>query len=969
MKFLKVAKEDLSSIYKNRFLRFAIAGIIIVPLLYSLLYLAAFWDPYSRMDKLPVAVVNLDAGATMDGKEVNYGKDITDELKDNKDMGWRFVSYQDAVDGTKGDKYYSMFVIPEDFSKNIVTAKDSTPVKADIIYTSNNRKNFLASQIGSKVEDKLKATINEKISKEYVKVTYENLDTVKSGMNDAADGSGKLADGLTTLKGNIPALEDGVNKLYDGSNQLNGGLAELNKNVSTINPAELVKISSYLTPENKEKITNIIATARQFENKDLSSLDKITPETINQVNKSFTDLQAVTNSNGLKVILSQPSIQKLVVQMNPNNPDGYQQIALRMQNVDKLLADATALQGTLTDLQGKIPKELLNADANAQLENLKVLTVAANNLQSASKLITNDDITKLSALLSNPSSMQALITKIETTNNQLKNINAGLDQMLKPLKDAGMTDDQAINALNTNIQGLINSIRTQAAAAASTNAPTIQVPTSSAALIAGSLTLTEGLLSNKALLTDASTQLTSLDTLVKSKAYVMAQNPNSVTALKNLLDNYNPTMTAINNEVPLLNSLGQLMTPDNIKEINGLMANVGTLKTDIANNQDNLNLLMDVARVSKDPSVKALIPKLMSVQTDINNAKPILSDLSSPQTMELLQNSPKYVGMVKGLQKDLKTNDQMLAAANTAISQGKIEEAKTLINGLPALTSGVSQLYDGSTQLKGGLGDLKGSVPELKDGVTKLSDGSNELSSKLKDGASDLDKGLVNTPDEMGTFISNPVNMDNKIIDEVKNYGTGFAPYFIPLSLWVGALMMFFVLSPKSKAEREGKKMSSISVVLGKYMTLGLIGVVQAILASLIVLALGLSPQNMALYFLFNMLMSLTFVAMIQFFITTLGDGGKLIAIVLLILQLTACAGTFPLEVVPNFFKVLNPYMPFTYAVKALREAISGTDVSVIAQCSGVFALISVVFVSLTIVFKKKGDYISDKIEEVKQAA
>jgi putative membrane protein len=181
--------------------------------------------------------------------------------------------------------------------------------------------------------------------------------------------------------------------------------------------------------------------------------------------------------------------------------------------------------------------------------------------------------------------------------------------------------------------------------------------------------------------------------------------------------------------------------------------------------------------------------------------------------------------------------------------------------------------------------------------------------------------------------------------------------------------MMFFVISPKSKEEREGKDVSSTSVVLGKFVIYGVVGVIQAVLASLVVLGLGLSPSNLPMYFFFNILMSLTFVAMMQFFISTLGDAGRLIAIVLLILQLTACAGTFPLEVVPNLFKVLNPYMPFTYAVKALREAISGTDTSVIVQCSTIFGTILVVFVGLSVILRRKGNMIQSRLEEIKSQA
>lgn len=84
MNFLKVARRDISSIVKNRFIRVSVIAIIIVPLLYSLLYLDAFWDPYARIKDMPVAVVNQDSGSIKDGKKVNYGQNLVDNLKKSR---------------------------------------------------------------------------------------------------------------------------------------------------------------------------------------------------------------------------------------------------------------------------------------------------------------------------------------------------------------------------------------------------------------------------------------------------------------------------------------------------------------------------------------------------------------------------------------------------------------------------------------------------------------------------------------------------------------------------------------------------------------------------------------------------------------------------------------------------------------------------------------------------------------------
>src|SRR4051812_11373816 len=105
MNFLKVAWRDISSIFKNRFIRVSVIAIIIVPLLYSLLYLDAFWNPYASIKDMPVAVVNQDKGSTKDGEKVNYGDELVDNLKKKQEVGWRFVTKKQAEDGVKGKDY------------------------------------------------------------------------------------------------------------------------------------------------------------------------------------------------------------------------------------------------------------------------------------------------------------------------------------------------------------------------------------------------------------------------------------------------------------------------------------------------------------------------------------------------------------------------------------------------------------------------------------------------------------------------------------------------------------------------------------------------------------------------------------------------------------------------------------------------------------------------------------------------
>lgn len=271
---------------------------------------------------------------------------------------------------------------------------------------------------------------------------------------------------------------------------------------------------------------------------------------------------------------------------------------------------------------------------------------------------------------------------------------------------------------------------------------------------------------------------------------------------------------------------------------------------------------------------------------------------------------------------------------------------------IPALASGVTQLSSGSK--------------DLYTGMNKLSTGATELKDKLKDGSDKINKNLVNSSDDMAAFISEPLRLVEAPINAIKNYGTGFTPYFIPLSLWVGAIMMFFVITDKVD---DDIKASPASLVAGKFLSYGYIGIAQSALVSIVVLALGLKPHNILLFFVFNIFMSYVFIAIIQSLIFLLGDAGRLLSIVLLILQLTSDAGTFPLEVVPKFFKIINPVMPFTYCVEALREVITATNYGVFFKDMGILAGYMFVFLSISMLMKGHADKAQRIIQEKKMEA
>lgn len=205
-----------------------IIGVLVIPLLYSYFYLEAFWDPYARLDSVPVAVVNLDKGATINGKTRNVGEEICDNLKEDGSLKFDFTDADTAKDGVLNQKYYASITIPADFSSNISTASENTEkLHSKIIYSANQKKNYLAAQILENAMPTIKDTVNSSIDKEIIQTLSDKLNSVPDQMGELQDGLNQLYDGSSTLKDGTAKLDSGATDLKDGSKTLSDGASQV----------------------------------------------------------------------------------------------------------------------------------------------------------------------------------------------------------------------------------------------------------------------------------------------------------------------------------------------------------------------------------------------------------------------------------------------------------------------------------------------------------------------------------------------------------------------------------------------------------------------------------------------------------------------------------------------------------------------------------------------------------------------
>lgn len=219
--------KELTAVMRNRRVLIPVIAVLMIPVLYTAMFLGAFWDPYGRLSDLPVAVVNADKGAEFNGKQLKIGQEFEGQLKKNPQFDWRFVTKDEADAGLKNNTYYMAIEIPEDFSEKTTTLTSDQPAAAKLAFLPNESYNFLASQIGNTAVEKMKALLNKEVTEAYARTVFGQMEQLVDGIGQASDGAGKLAEGTTKAKDGAVQIEQNLNKLVSGSVALKEGVSLL----------------------------------------------------------------------------------------------------------------------------------------------------------------------------------------------------------------------------------------------------------------------------------------------------------------------------------------------------------------------------------------------------------------------------------------------------------------------------------------------------------------------------------------------------------------------------------------------------------------------------------------------------------------------------------------------------------------------------------------------------------------------
>lgn len=235
-------KQEWKNIFHNAWIIIVIIAIILIPSIYSSVFLGSMWDPYGNTKNIPVAVVNEDKEVSYNGETLHVGEELANNLRDNDSMNFCIVNKDEAKKGLEDAKYYMIITIPSDFSSHATTLLDEKPEKMTLHYTTNPGTNYIASKMDDSAIEKIKSEVSSSVTKTYAKTIFSQVDTLSKGLDEAVDRSNQLLDGMNqlssgnnTISDNLKVLASSSLTFKDGATTLNQGLKDYTDGVLTVN--------------------------------------------------------------------------------------------------------------------------------------------------------------------------------------------------------------------------------------------------------------------------------------------------------------------------------------------------------------------------------------------------------------------------------------------------------------------------------------------------------------------------------------------------------------------------------------------------------------------------------------------------------------------------------------------------------------------------------------------------------------
>lgn len=538
-------KQEWAYLRKNKILLLVFLAIIAIPTIYTTLFLGSMWDPYGKVDHLPVAIVNEDKPVTYNDETLEVGNEMVDSLKDNDSLDFHFVSSKEAKDGLKNGTYYMVITIPEDFSANASTVLDEHPQKMELDYETNPGTNYIASKLSETALNKIRTSVADTVTKTYTETVFDQIVTVGEGMAEASDGAGQIADGTVqladgnntittnlnvlanssltfkngadTLHVGLKQYTDGVAQLNDGSKELKDGLSTLNSGASALasGVSQLSSGSSSLAAGLNQYTSGVSTAQAGADTLDKSSISltagvaalKTGVDTLVSKNNALNQGVAAI-SNGLGNIISE------IDQMSASTPETTTEVSAQPIDTSSASANVSAVSDALGTASSN-NQALISAIENSSLseEEKSSLKALANNTQtsietaSSNVSATKDSISELptstSSSTTTTQSGSASSDALSTLKGQLTFMKKQIDDEQTGLASGIKNYTDGVKKIQTGLDGdgtlanpgLVNGIKAYTNGVSTLNTGLTTLNNNSSSLTSGVGQLNSGLTS------------------------------------------------------------------------------------------------------------------------------------------------------------------------------------------------------------------------------------------------------------------------------------------------------------------------------------------------------------------------------------------------------------------------------------------------------------------------------------------
>ena len=1081
---MKMVKAEFENIAKHKILTATICAMMIIPFLYSVFFLKSVWDPYGNTGHLPVAVVNKDQSVKFQSKNFAVGDQLVDQLKENDDLDWHFVSAKKAQYGLSHKKYYMVITIPENFSKNATTVLNKKPKKMELTYKTNDSLNYIGEVISKQGATQVNASVKESVSEAYADTMFKVIKKVGGGFKTAANGAKKLSDGsktlsdglntytagvdtvnkgvmtlnagvvplgsgvlqlttgsstlkngidtytagvdtvnggVQTLKGSVPALTSGVGQLYTGSNTLKNGINTYTAGVDTVNGG--VQTLKGSVPVLKSGVSQLYTGSSTLKD-GVANYTKGTDQVADGIAQINSNVPALT-AGATQLVSGTDELKKGV----SDYTNGASQVNAGLTQLDSNSALLNKSVAGLSELpQGVAATYVLNSTINAGLKQIDTNELDSMVSSMADVQSKKEQIAKLSGTLATikanigtlNTELATAKTGIATVNNAKTEFNKAMTQYLTEIatnsvkSNAGATTAQAdidkvlnsgtlsedqknalndaktqISAIQTNNNDTLQAVNNLKAAAQTFNTTTEKVLSglnnlmSSVDKLKGGLDSVDGTIDTANKLLAESDDLTNAESQAKVKKLSAA-----VKSLQSLSANAVQISTAVNSGVNTEEALKDL-------DLNAIFA----ASADAAKVQQLI--ASQSAKMAKHSQIPALIKgvgnytagvsqtlagsnKLVANNNDLNAGATKLANGVNGLGANIPELTQGITALYNGTQQ-LKNKSAILNSGASQINAGLgqlNDKVPALASGVDQLAAGTSQLAansgalrSGAGQLASGLGQLNSQVPTLTDGVSQLAAGTSKLaanSGKLDKGATDVHKGnkklasalkggadtvtKLNLGSANASMFASPTKLKEKHYSYVPNYGYALAPYMLSVALFVGCLVFNLVYPIRRISTEDG---SATEWFFSKVAIGALVATGNALVETVLMMVCGLHPDHPVQMIVNAVSFSFTSMFLIMFMAMAFGNPGRFISMILLVIQLGSCGGSFPIEItrgMNGFFQAINPYLPMTYSVYGFREALtSGLGAnqvlhSVLIQLIFIAAFLILLYVTMRII-------------------